>query len=88
MSVQSLWSFVAGHPGQALNAVALFLALAGSWLLLATRLRESRAATLLAAERGNLVEEAPSARINLFFYRFSSVSLAASVALSWFSTRL
>ena len=88
MSVQSLWSVIAGHPGQALNAVALFLALAGSWLLLATRLRESRAATLLAAERGTLVGEAPNARINLFFYRFSSFSLAAALALSWLSTGL
>ena len=86
MSLQSLWSLIAGHPGQALNAVALFLALAASWLLVATRLRESLAA--LPAAQPALASTAPHARINQFFYRFAGVALMAALGLSWFSTRL
>ena len=39
-------------PSLLLNAVALFFALAGSWLLVATRLREQRALARLAGGLG------------------------------------
>lgn len=87
MSLQSLWTLIAGHPAQALNAVALFLALAGSWLLLATRWREMRALAMLPAGRASRASPAPSERVNVFFFRFAGMSLFAALALSWFSTR-
>jgi hypothetical protein len=95
MSLQLLWSLFLGHPAQWINGLALFFALAGAWLLLATRMREQRAAARLLA--GNEMDEAPALdclfdeptlRLNRFFYRFGFVSLAVSLALSWGSTQL
>ncbi|WP_349571611.1 hypothetical protein [Azotobacter salinestris] len=80
-------------PSLLLNAVALLFALAGSWLLLATRLREQRALARLAGE-GELDEEeswaleAATGRVNRFFYRFGAGTLLLALLLSWSSTRL
>ncbi|MEE4462689.1 hypothetical protein HA520_05605 [Azotobacter chroococcum] len=80
-------------PSLLLNTVALFFALAGSWLLLATRLREQRALARLAGE-GELGEEgawaleAATGRVNRFFYRFGAGTLLLALLLSWSSTRL
>lgn len=95
MPLQALWSVFLAHPAQSLNALALFFGLAGSWLLLATRVREQRAvARLIAGGTAKaMVEEAwvfaaPAQRLNRFFYRFGFASLAASLALSWGSAQL
>jgi hypothetical protein len=95
MPLQALWSVFLAHPAQSLNALALFFGLAGSWLLLATRVREQRAVTRLIAggDAKDMAEEvcvfdAPTQRLNQFFYRFGFVSLALSLALSWGSTQL
>jgi hypothetical protein len=95
MSLQALWSVFLAHPAQSLNTLALFFALAGSWLLLATRVREQRAVARLIAGGAvkDMAEEVsvfdvPTQRLNRFFYRFGSASLALSLALSWGSTHL
>lgn len=80
-------------PSLLLNAVALFFALVGSWLLLATRLRELRALARLAGEgeldeEGSWAMEAATGRINRFFYLFGSGTLLLALLLSWSSTRL
>lgn len=95
MSLQALWSLFLTYPAQVVNALALFFAVAGSWLLLATRLREQRAVAHLAAdseleeidEETSLLDE-PTQRINRFFYGFGSGTLGLALLLSWFSTGL
>lgn len=95
MSLQYFWALFSHAPGALLNILALFFAVAGSWLLLATRLREQRAGARLAAgsELAELNEETPlldepTQRINRFFYHFGGATLSAALLLSWFSTRL
>ncbi|MBC9251904.1 hypothetical protein A9179_16660 [Pseudomonas alcaligenes] len=95
MSLQALWSLFLTHPAQVINGLALFFALAGSWLLLATRLREQRAVARLVAssELDEMDEEAclqdePTQRLNRFFYGFGTATLAAALLLSWVSTGL
>lgn len=89
MSLQYLWTLFSTHPAQTINALALFFAVAGSWLLMATRLREQRAVARLAEldEQASLLDE-PTLRINRFFYRFSAAALGAALVLSWYSTGL
>lgn len=78
----SLWSLMAAHPGQALNAVALFLALAGAWLLVATRVRAEQA--IIARLRPTAAHE----RLNLFFYCFGAANLAVALLASFISTQV
>lgn len=95
MSLQALWSLFQLHPAQVINSLALFFAASGSWLLLATRLREHRALTRLAGQGdmsgleddASLADE-PTRRINLFFYLFGGSVLVLALMLSWFSTQL
>jgi len=95
MSLQALWSLFLAHPAQLTNALALFFAVAGAWLLLATRLRERRGLARLAAESeleevegdASLLDE-PTLRLNRFFYHFGFACLATALAVSWASTRL
>ena len=94
MSLQLLWSLFVGQPAQALNSLALFFALAGAWLLLATRLREQRAVArlLVNGDADAMPEQAcvfdePTLRLNRFFYRFGYATLLLALALSWASTR-
>lgn len=95
MSLQMLCSLFLAHPAGLVNALALFFALAGAWLCLATRLREQRgqARLLTQGELETLSAESEGGdertlRINRFFYRFGGACLAAALLLSWFSTRL
>lgn len=95
MSLQLLWALCQSYPSQVVNGLALFLALAGSWLLLATRRREQRAAArlLLEGELTTVADEgvagdAQVERLNRFFYGFGGVSLLAAVLLSSLSTSL
>ena len=79
-------------PSLLLNAVALFFALAGSWLLVATRLREQRALARLAGEgqldgEGGWALGAATGQVNRFFYRFGAATLLLALLLSWASTR-
>ena len=92
MSVQALWSLFLAHPGQLLNGLALFFAMAGAWLLLATRMREQRAvARLLASNEMDELAYAmdePTVRLNRFFYRFGYSCLVVALIVSWASTQL
>lgn len=90
MSLQLLWSLYRSHPAQVVNGLALLLALAGGWLLLATRWREQRAA-LQVREVGEceaLADGGQVERLNRFFYAFGALSLGAALLLSWFSCSL
>lgn len=92
MSLQVLWSLFLAYPAQLLNGLALFFALAGAWLLLATRVREQRVLAQLPAQ-GQLsdaeyAEDEPSARINRFFYGFALATLMLALLVSWASTQV
>ena len=43
-ALQAAWTHYLSNPSQVLNGLALFYALAGSWLWIATQLRSSRVA--------------------------------------------
>ncbi|KHL71010.1 hypothetical protein [Pseudomonas flexibilis] len=89
MSLQALWSVPLTYPAQILNALALLMALAGSWLLLATQRRRSQFKLRLV--QGNFQEAlmlAARHRVDGFFTRFGALSLALAVTLSWVSTGL
>lgn len=91
MSLQYFWTLFSAHPGQVVNGLALFFAVAGSWLLLATRLREQRACARLAMDEvaGDAAVTDPSTqRINRFFYFFGGATLSVALLLSGFSTVL
>jgi len=96
MSLHALWSLFLAHPAQVVNGLALFFALAGSWLLVATRLRERRAARLSAPieleealdDEEDLLLDERTLRINRFFVRFGAACLGLALVVSWLSTRL
>lgn len=92
MSLQVLLYQMLANSAQRLNLLALFFAVAGSWLLLATRWREQTAGLRLAAGSGSDPTAAAghadesTRRINRFFYRFGYGCLVVAVSLSWCST--
>lgn len=92
MSLQAFWNLFQTHPDRILNDLALFFALAGAWLLLATRRRERLALARLVAESEvqpqPLDSFEPMARVNRFFYRFGFACMALALAVSWYSTRM
>lgn len=94
MSLQALFSLALSHPAQSINALALFFAVAGGWLLIATRIRERRAVTQMVAdselaEQGTEVStlDAPTQQLNRFFNRFGYACMGIALMVSWFSTR-
>jgi len=91
VSLQYLWNLFSNHPAQVVNGLALFLALAGSWLLLATRFREQRLVSGLAADSEldeSVLLDEPTLRINRFFYQFGSICLLGALLLSFYSKGL
>ena len=95
MTLQLLWSTVLDSPARSLNGLALFFAVAGSWLLLATRIREQRLQLLGVSPWSRPLAclavpaaDAAMARINRFFYGFAGACLVAALLLSWLSTQL
>ena len=95
MTLQYLWALYGAHPAQVINGLALFFAVAGSWLLLATRLREQRAHARLAAASGVDAGDGEAEpldertqRINRFFCHFAGACLVLALALSFHSTQL
>jgi hypothetical protein len=93
MSLQALFSLALSHPAQSINALALFFAVAGSWLLIATHIRQRRAiAGLLAdsevAENAELSTlDASTMQLNRFFISFGYACLGIALLVSWFSTQ-
>lgn len=89
MSLQALWSISLAYPAQILNSLALVMALAGGWLLLATQRRRHQFKLRLI--QGNFNEALTLAarhKVDSFFTRFGALSLAVAVTLSWLSTGL
>tara|TARA_R110000751_G_scaffold249300_1_gene349020 strand:+ start:411 stop:689 length:279 start_codon:yes stop_codon:yes gene_type:complete len=89
--LQAAWLYYLAHPALVINALALFFAVAGSWLWLATQLRG-----LLAAQRIATAPETPqlhtsdraTQRSNRLFYRVGGLSLGLALLLSMISTQL
>ncbi len=91
MSLPALYAFFNAQPGHWLNLLALFFAVAGAWLLLATRYRQqaSVGALIFDGERNaGALTDAATQRVNRFFYQFGCTCLASAVLLSWSSTQL
>jgi hypothetical protein len=90
MSLQALYAVFNAQPGRWLNLLALFFAVAGAWLLLATRYRQQAAVGALAFNaENNAVSAADNAtqRLDRFFYQFGCLCLASALLLSWSSTQ-
>ena len=91
MSLQALYGLFNAQPARWLNLLALFLACAGAWLLLATRRREQAAVGALAVGSDGNAMAAPqddaTQRLNRFFYQFGLSCMAAALLLSWGSSQ-
>ncbi|MBP8184950.1 MAG: hypothetical protein KAX95_03625 [Pseudomonas sp.] len=90
MSLHALYALFSAQPGRWLNCLALFFAVVGAWLLLATRYRQQAAGGALAFNaQSNAVSVADEAtqRLNKFFYQFGYTCLASALLLSWNSTQ-
>jgi hypothetical protein len=94
MSVHALGALIGGRYAVYaawINALAMFLAVAGAWLVMATRIRQNRAMLRVSAsakQAGGHEAEQARARINRFFTVFGAACLGLALALSWFSTQL
>lgn len=91
MSLHALYALFSSQPGRWLNLLALFFALAGAWLWLATRYRQQVAGAALAFDgeltAGAALDDA-TMRLNRFFYQFGCACLASALLLSWSSTQV
>ncbi|GAA6130772.1 hypothetical protein [Halopseudomonas sabulinigri] len=89
--LQAAWLYYLAHPALVINALALFFAVTGSWLWLATQLRG-----LLAAQRLATAAQAPqlnannraTMRSNRLFYSVGALSLSLALLLSVISTQI
>ncbi|WXL26907.1 hypothetical protein WG219_05385 [Ectopseudomonas mendocina] len=88
MSLQVLWVMIQGYAAQWLNGLALFFALAGSWLAIATRARVQRAGLAEQVTLQAWSGDDPTQRLNRFFYCFAFATLMLALMLSWVSTSL
>ncbi len=89
MSLQTLFSLALSHPAQSINALALFFAVAGSWLLIATHIRQRRAVSGLVADSAELAAlDISTQQLNRFFTSFGYACLGIALAVSWFSTQV
>ena len=87
---EAAWVYFLGHPAMVINAMALFYAAAGSWLWIATQLREARASAVLATSPAEMTQEASSLatqRVNRMFYLVGGVCLTLAFLLSLISQR-
>lgn len=81
------------HLGHLLNVLALVVAIAGGWLLQATRWREQQAAGRLTAADVDLeteveAQDEAAVRMNRAFYCVGLLGLSLALSLSWLSTTL
>ncbi|WP_229710375.1 hypothetical protein [Halopseudomonas pertucinogena] len=65
-----------------LNSLALFYALCGGWLIIATQLRTARAVRLLSSPSGVMEEAASAQRGNRLFMRVGGLCLGLALLLS------
>ncbi|MAD26918.1 MAG: hypothetical protein CMK82_12090 [Pseudomonadales bacterium] len=88
--LQAAWLYYLENPALVLNGLALFFAVNGSWLWIATQLRSSlgrqRLATLPPSETD--ISQQREQRINRLFYSVGTVCLSLALLLSLVSTRV
>ncbi|WP_341707081.1 hypothetical protein [Halopseudomonas sp.] len=88
--LQAAWLYYLENPALVLNGLALFFAVNGSWLWIATQLRSSlgrqRLATLPSSESDISLQR--DQRINRLFYSVGAVCLTLAVVLTLISTRV
>lgn len=89
-SLQAAWLYYLENPALVLNGLALFFAVNGSWLWIATQLRSSlgrqRLATLPASDSDLSLQR--DQRINRLFYSVGAVCLTLALVLTLISTRV
>lgn len=88
--LQAAWMYYLAHPALVINGLALFFAVSGSWLWIATQLRGAlRAQRVATAPQGSTAAPADQAtlRSNRLFYRVGGVALALGLLLSLISTQ-
>ncbi len=88
---QAAWMYYLSHPALVLNGLALFYAVCGSWLWIATQVRSARANARLATSpvsAGDMGLDNASVRVNRMFYAVGTVCLVLAVVLSLISTQL
>lgn len=88
--LHAAWMFYSQHSALVINALGLFYALSGSWLLLATQIRSARSLSQLATSPAGVIQEPSPAtlRINRMFNRVGGLCLGAGLLLSLISTQL
>lgn len=92
-ALQSAWIYYLNHPAFVLNALALFYAVSGAWLVFATQYRSRRANfAVSAANHAGAVPaqelDPATLRINRLFYAVASVCLGLALILSLISTQV
>lgn len=90
MPFEAAWVYFLNHPALVINAMAMFYAAAGSWLWIATQLREARASAMLATSPAKMMQETPlpaTQRANRMFYMVGGVCLTLALLLSLISQR-
>ncbi len=90
-ALQSAWIYYLNHPALVINALALFYALSGAWLIFATQYRSRR--TIFAVSPASNVgtppmpeTDAATQRINRMFYAVATACLGLAMLLSLIST--
>lgn len=88
--LQAAWLYYLENPSLVLNGLALFFAINGSWLWIATQLRSSlgrqRLATLPPSASDTSLQR--DQRINRLFYSVGGFCLSLAVLLSLISTQV
>lgn len=91
-ALQAAWMYYLTDPAMLLNGLALFYALAGSWLWIATQLRTARAQVRLATSPSapdgatSTLSDA-TLRINRLFYTVGGACLGLALLLSLLGNR-
>ena len=83
--LQAAWLYYLENPALVLNGLALFFAVNGSWLWIATQLRSSLG-RLPPSETD--ISQQRDQRINRLFYSVGTVCLSLALLLSLVSTRV
>lgn len=81
---QAAWLFYMDNSALVLNSLALFYALCGTWLVVATQLRAARTMRLVSNSAGVLEDELPIGmqRSNRLFVLVGCVCLGLGLLLS------
>ena len=79
---QAAWVMYMNNSALVLNSLALFYALCGGWLIIATQLRAARAVRLLSSPSGVMEEAASAQRGNRLFMRVGGLCLGLALLLS------